>query len=557
MIFFLVKIWILLVKFKNVLKRSQLFAKIYHMSSPKKLLLIILDGWGLGQSNFTNPIWQVGTPRLEKWCNNYPIGALQASGNAVGLEWQDLGGSEVGHMTMGAGKTIRQYAAKINADIRNGGFFKNPKLLETFKATLKNNGRLHIIGLLTSTPIHGDLDHLIATTKAAFENGIKISYLDIFLDGRDSGPKRGIVFLKELQDKIAPYGGIVNTISGRFFAMDRDQNWPRTKICYDNLTGLKIKTVKNWEEYLKENYERGINDEFIDPVSLDGEISTHFIENNDTLIFTNFREDRARQLFSSFALSNFNNFESKKLEGLRLLSMVKYHPDFTTPYLYDPDIVNNPLAQVISDNGRRQLHLAESEKYAAVTYFFNGLKETPYPSEHWIIVPSIKTGHLEESPALAINEMNERLSQAIDDNVYDFILVNYANSDLIAHTGNFQAGLEVVKIMDDKVDQIITKGLSNNYTVIITADHGNLEQMINPATGEVDTQHNLNPVPFWLIDPVYKLPTPRFTSESQKREKLAIGTLADIAPTVLDLMGIPKPPEMTGQSLLPILKRNN
>ncbi|MCX6737720.1 MAG: hypothetical protein NTX26_03255, partial [Candidatus Parcubacteria bacterium] len=186
-----------------------------------------------------------------------------------------------------------------------------------------------------------------------------------------------------------------------------------------------------------------------------------------------------------------------------------------------------------------------------------GLKEKPYPSEHWVIVPSIKTGHLEESPALAIGEVNERLLQAMDDNIYDFILVNYANSDLIAHTGNFQAGLDVVKIMDDKVNQIIAKALSIGYAVIVTADHGNLEQMINPTTGEIDTQHNLNPVPFWLIDPDYKLATPRFTSESQKREKLAIGTLADIAPTILELMGVSKPPEMNGQSLLPILKRNN
>ncbi len=527
------------------------------MSSPKKILLIILDGWGIGQNNFTNPIWQSGTPQLEKWCNNYPIGALQASGNAVGLEWQDLGGSEVGHITIGAGKTIKQYATKINADIRSGGFFKQPKLLEILKNSSKNNRALHIIGLLTNTPIHGDLDHLIATTKAAFENGIKNSYLDIFLDGRDSGPKRGIVFLKELQDKITPYGGIVNTVSGRFFAMDRDQNWGRTKICYDNLVGLKTKTVANWEEYLKDNYNQGINDEFIDPASLGGEKPSHFIGNNDTLIFTNFREDRARQLFGSFVLSNFNYFETKKLEGLNLLSMVKYHPDFATPYLYDPDTVNNPLAKVISDSGKRQLHLAESEKYAAVTYFFNGLKEKPYPSEHWVIVPSIKTGHLEEFPALAIGEVNERLLQAMDDNIYDFILVNYANSDLIAHTGNFQAGLDVVKIMDDKVNQIITKALSIGYAVIVTADHGNLEQMINPTTGEIDTQHNLNPVPFWLIDPDYKLATPRFTSESQKREKLAIGTLADIAPTILELMGVSKPPEMNGQSLLPILKRNN
>lgn len=532
-------------------------AKMYHMSSPKKILLIILDGWGIGQNNFTNPIWQSGTPQLEKWFNNYPIGSLQASGNAVGLEWQDLGGSEVGHMTIGAGKTVKQYATKINADIRSGGFFKQSNLVETLKNVSKNNGSLHILGLLTNTPIHGDLDHLIATTRAAFENGIKNSYLDIFLDGRDSGPKRGIVFLKELQDKITPYGGIVNTISGRFFAMDRDQNWGRTKICYDNLTGLRSKVTNNWEEYLKDNYNQGINDEFIDPVSLGGENPSHPIQSNDTLIFTNFREDRARQLFSSFALPHFNYFETKKLEGLHLLSMVKYHPDFTTPYLYDPDVVNNPLARVLSDSGKRQLHLAESEKYAAVTYFFNGLKEKPYPSEHWVIVPSIKTGHLEESPSLAIGEVNERLLQAMDDNIYDFILVNYANSDLIAHTGNFQAGLDVVKIMDDKVNQIINKALAVNYTVIVTSDHGNLEQMINPTTGEIDTQHNLNPVPFWLIDPEYKLATPRFTSESQKREKLSIGTLADIAPTILELMSISKPPEMNGQSLIPILKRNN
>jgi 2,3-bisphosphoglycerate-independent phosphoglycerate mutase len=527
------------------------------MTSPKKILLIILDGWGIGQKNFTNPIAQAGTPQLDKWRNNYPLGSLQASGNAVGLEWQDLGGSEVGHMTIGAGKVIKQYSTKINADIRSGAFFKNPKLIETYKNTLKNKGNVHILGLLTSTPIHGDMDHLVALAKAAFENGIQTSYLDLFLDGRDSSPKHGLIFLKELQEKITPYGGVINTLCGRFFAMDRDQNWSRTKLCYDNLTGLKITSVKNWEKYLTSCYEKGISDEFIDPASLESEATPHYISDNDTLIFANFREDRMRELFGAFAVNNFNSFEIKKLTGLTILSMIKYHPDFTTPYLYDPDLVINPLARVLSDNGKRQLHLAESEKYAAVTYFFNGLKETPYPSEYWIIVPSQRTGHPEESPALSINEVNDRLFQAIDDNVYDFILVNYANSDLVAHTGNFQAGLDVVKIMDEKVNQTISKAIENNYTVIVTADHGNLEQMINPTTGEIDTQHNLNPVPFWLIDPTYKLATPRFSSESQNREKLAIGTLADIAPTILEIMGVNKPPEMNGQSLLPILKRNN
>lgn len=527
------------------------------MTSSKKVLLIILDGWGIGQNNFTNPITQVGTPKLDRWRNNYLLGSLQASGNAVGLEWQDLGGSEVGHMTIGAGKIVRQYPTKINADIRSGVFFKNPKLIEAYRNALRNKGNVHILGLLTSAPIHGDIDHLIALTKAAFENDIQKSYLDIFLDGRDSSPNQGVVFLRELQDKIAPYGGIVNTMCGRFFGMDRDQNWSRTKLCYDNLTGIKINSVKNGEDYLKSAYEKGTSDEFIDPVSIESESSPRFIDNNDTLIFANFREDRIRQLFSAFALNNFNSFETKKLTGLNILSMIKYHQDFTNPYLYDPDLINNPLARVLSDNGKRQMHLAESEKYAAVTYFFNGLKETPYPSEHWIIIPSQKTIHLEESPALSINEVNDRLFQAIDDGIYDFILVNYANPDLIAHTGNFQAGLEVVKIIDEKVSLAIAKAVENNYTVIVTADHGNLEQMINPTTGEIDTRHNLNQVPFLLIGSDYKLATPRFSSESQNREKLAIGTLADIAPTILEIMGIPKPPEMNGQSLLPILKRNN
>lgn len=527
------------------------------MISSKKVLLIILDGWGIGQNNFTNPIAQAGTPNLDKWMNNYPIGSLQASGNAVGLEWQDLGGSEVGHMTIGAGKVVRQYSTKINADIRNGEFFKNPELIEAYHNAIRNQGNVHILGLLTSTPIHGDIDHLIALTKTAFDNGIQKSYLDIFLDGRDSSPNHGLIFLRELEDKISPYGGIINTICGRFFAMDRDQNWERTKQCYDNLTGKKINAVKNANEYLKSAYEKGVGDEFIDPVSVESDSSPRFIDNNDTLIFANFREDRIRQLFSAFVSNNFNYFETKKLVGLSIVSMVKYHQDFTTPYLYDPDLINNPLARVLSDNGKRQIHLAESEKYAAVTYFFNGLKETPYPSEHWIIIPSQKTSHPEESPALSINEVNDRLFQAIEDGIYDFIVVNYANSDLVAHTGNFQAGLEVVKIMDEKVSQTIAKAIENNYTVIVTADHGNLEQMINPTTGEVDTQHNLNQVPFWLIGAGYKLTSPRFSSESQNRQRLAIGTLADIAPTILEIMGIPKPPEMNGQSLLPILKRNN
>jgi len=524
------------------------------MVKTKKICLIILDGWGIGREDFSNAIYQAGTPNLDEIKKYYPMTTLQASGTAVGLPFNEAGNSEVGHLTLGTGQVLYQYVVRISQSISNQTFFQNPALLKAYEHAKNNHSTLHLIGLLSDNIVHSSYEHLMALIDLANKLQLDRVNLHLFTDGRDSAPTAGKDLIKKLLADLTIKGrGQIATMAGRFYGMDRDKNYNRTQKYYDTLVWGKGKTIDNPVAYLEESYHQNITDEFIIPAIVNQASGPVTIQDNDAVIFFNFREERMRQLAETFANPNFDAFPIKHFNNLKIVTFTRYRDDFPFEVAFPPQEIPITLAKVLSDHGKRQLHLAETEKYAHVTYFFDGLKEEPFPGEYWVIIPSIKTLHLEDYPQLRAPEISTRLMQAFEENIYDFILVNYANPDLIGHTGNMEAGIKCAKIIDQEIQKIITAGLTLGYTFIITADHGNLEQMINPLTGEVETEHDPSLVPFYLIDNRFRLPTPRSLTEIRNIEKATGGMLADVSPTILSLFGLPIPKEMTGQNLLEFL----
>ena len=523
-----------------------------------KICLIILDGWGIGKKDFSNAIHRAGTPNIDEIKRYYPMISLQASGIAVGLPFNKAGNSEVGHLTLGTGQILYQYSVRISQSIQNGSFFQNPALLEIYNHVKKNNSTLHLAGLFSDNIVHSSYKHLMALLDLA--NALKIEKvnLHLFTDGRDSPPKKAKELIIQLQEDLKIRGhGRIASLSGRFYAMDRDNNFNRIAKCYNALVFGKCKTESDPLSYLEQSYKEDITDEFIVPTligSPEQQESSEIIKEQDGIVFFNFREERMRQLVETFANSQFDKFPVKKFNELKIATFTQYKKDFLLPVAFPPQKISTCLSQILSSAGKRQLHLAETEKYAHVTYFFDGLREKPFPGEYWVIIPSIKTLHVEDYPELRTPEITTRLFQAFDENIYDFILVNYASPDLIGHTGNMKAGIECAKIIDKEIAKIIKKSQESNYTIIITADHGNLERMMNPLTGEVETEHDASLVPFYLIDRRWRFSTARSMKEVSKTERWAGGMLADVSPTILELFGIPIPTEITGQSLVPLLQ---
>ena len=527
------------------------------MALSSKICLVVLDGWGIGKENFSNAIYRAGSPNIDEIKKYYPMTTLQASGAAVGLPYNEAGNSEVGHLTIGSGQILYQYSVRISQSIRNGSFFQNPALLEAFNCAKQNNSALHLIGLFSDNIVHSSYEHLIALVDFANKLKIEKVNLHLFADGRDSLPTKGKDLMKQLKKDLQMRGqGKIASLAGRFYGMDRDKNWLRTKKAYDILVFGKGKIINDEIAYFEESYKEGITDEFIVPALITnqgGPSSANIIQEKDAVIFFNFREERMRQLAEVFCNPDFKEFPVKKFEELKIVTFTQYRKDFPFSVAFPPQTISTCLAKILSENGKRQLHLAETEKYAHITYFFNGLKEEPYPGEYWVIIPSIKTLHLENYPQLRAPEITARLFQAFEENIYDFILVNYANPDLIGHTGNLDAGIECAKIIDSEIQKIILEARKFDYTLIITSDHGNLERMMNPLTGQVETEHDINLVPFYLIDHRWRRINTRAEKEIKEIEKIAGGMLADVAPTILEIFGIMPPKEITGQSLLPLL----
>jgi 2,3-bisphosphoglycerate-independent phosphoglycerate mutase len=511
----------------------------------RSVVLVILDGWGIGSDDFTNPIHVANPQNINYLKQNFPSAALQASGIAVGLPWGEEGNSEVGHLNMGAGKIIYQNYPRISLAIRNGDFFKNETLKKAFEHAKTNNSSVNLIGLLTNANVHASIEHLEGIITFAEKENFPKERLNLHLitDGRDSPPKSAVELINRLPDikQLA-------SIGGRFYAMDRDKHWDRVQKGYDVMTGNGIST-NDPIAHIKSAYEKNLSDEYIPPISIGPENKS--IKENDSVIFFNFREDRMKQIVKSFIQKNFNLFPTKKFTNLYVATMINYDDTFKTNVIFLPEEISTCLSKVLSDSGKIQWRVAETEKYAHITYFFNGQKELPFPNEYRVLMPSQIGFKYDEHPEMRAEEITQRLVEAIEEKTYDFILTNYANGDIIAHTGNFQATVEAIKIVDDQIGKIRKSVLDNNAILIITSDHGNAERLVNPETGEPETKHDVSPVPIYLVANEFKKTV--MPAQIRASERNPIGVLADLTPTILELMKIKKPVEMTGQSLMDYL----
>ncbi len=512
----------------------------------KSLVLLILDGWGIGEKNHSNPLY-IGKPaRMAHIRTHYLSGALQSSGIAVGLPWEEEGNSEVGHLTIGAGKVIYQHYPRITLEIQNGAFAKKPALQGAFAHAKKNQGAVNLVGLLTEGNVHASFEHLEALITSARDAGVTRLNLHLFADGKDSRPKSVESLLERLTTVTKARGlGEIASVSGRFYALDRDEHWDRTEKAYRALIGEGTPAATIHEK-VAEQYAKGLIDTFIEPVMLgDGRGS---ITDNDAVIFFDFREDSIRQIASPFILKDFDRFKTREYRNLYVATMTHYSDAFAVPVISESEKIEVPLGAVLAENGYLQLRIAETEKYAHVTYFFNGYRESPFPNEYRVLIPSKNVAQHDEAPEMMAREITARVTESIAEGGFNFILANFANLDMMGHTGNFDAALQAIQVVDDCVGKIMDACLERNVPLMITSDHGNVEKMLDPLTGYPETTHDPNLVPFYLIGkPFERLKT---EEEADRVEHEANGILSDVAPTILELLEFPKSPHMTGESLL-------
>lgn len=522
-------------------------------NSIKKVILVILDGFGISLRDQGNAITNATTPTLDYLERNYPLAALKASGIAVGLSWHEPGNSEVGHMTLGTGRILYQYLPRIIRSLRDGSFFKNKTFLGAVKHVQKRNSTLHLMGLLGSGSVHSYIDHLYGLLELAQREKIgERVRLHIFTDGRDSLPTEGAKFIRSLQERLqAMKVGRIASVQGRFYAMDRDLNWERTQKAYELLTQGKGQKVLDPVVAIRSSYDRGILDEHLEPLCVVGKDQKPLglIKSGDAVIFFNYREDRARQLTRAFVTPKKVGFPAKKIPELFFVTLTEYEKGLPVQVAFPWPEIKNCLSEVLSDAGKKQLHMAETEKYAHVTYFFNGLEEKPFPGEDRDLVPSLDVKTFNKVPEMKAAEITNRLRDHIEGGKYDFIVVNYANCDMVAHTGDFEATVKAVESIDKNLKILLTLCEDSPGTfLMITSDHGNAEVMIDPYTGEKLTEHSTNDVPLFLVNPLVKMSKDGLDIFRAKRTP--VGLLSDVAPTVLSLLGLSVPQEMTGRSIL-------
>lgn len=517
----------------------------------RTVILIILDGWGIGRQDQSNPIYESKPKNIEYIKRNFPSGSLQASGIAVGLPWEEEGNSEVGHLTIGAGKVLYQHFPRISLSIRDGSFFQNAELKKAFEHAKQNQSSVNMAGLLTQGNVHASLEHLEGLLEFAAKEGVKEVNLHLFTDGKDSPPKSVLELLKKLKEIVAKRGvGCIASLSGRYYAMERDQHWDRTERAYKVLTG-EGELAADMEELLqKKSFARNLNEEFLEP-SLVG-LQNRGVKDNDSLIFFNFREDSMRQITEAFVNPQFEKFPVKNFKNLYVVTMTQYQESFVAPVAFPPEKTENSLGKVLEAYGKTQLRIAETEKYAHVTYFFNGFRDNPFKGEYRVLIPSRNVARHDQFPEMMATAITDRVLGAINESAYDFVLVNYANADIVAHTGNYEATLRAIQTIDLQLGLLLRTALNQNHIVLITSDHGNAERLIDPLTGLPETKHDPNPVPVYLVAREFQKAKSEF--EARLAEAESVGILADVAPTILELMKIPKPKEMTGQSFLGLLK---
>ncbi len=507
----------------------------------KLTMLMILDGFGDNPSKDGNAIKLANTPNIDKIMKKYPNTEIFTSGKYVGLPDGQMGNSEVGHTNIGAGRIVYQDLTKITKSIEDGDFFTNPEFIAAIENCKKHNSKLHIMGILSDGGVHGHIRHLYGLLEMAKRRDFENVYVHCFLDGRDTPPASGESYIIKLQDKMKEKSiGRIASLSGRFYAMDRDKRWQRIQKCYDALVFGKGNKSGSPIKAIEDSYQKEVFDEFVEPtVICNGDEPVATIGKNDSVIFFNFRPDRAREITRALVDPDFNEFETKKDLDLYFVCFTSYDETMPNVHIAFPkETLSNTFGEYISKKGYTQLRIAETEKYAHVTFFFNGGEEKQYEGEERILVPSPKVETYDMKPEMSAYQVTDKVLKAIESDKYDVIILNYANADMVGHTGNLDAAIKAVEALDECVGKVVDEVVKKGGNLLITADHGNAEQMIDYDTGEPHTAHTTNPVPLILI-----------SADSTLKLKSG-GKLADLAPTMLDLMKLDKPDEMTGESLL-------
>ncbi len=522
---------------------------------PKPVVLVILDGWGIAPPGEGNAIAQANTAVMDKLITNYPAVVLQASSEEVGLRFGEMGNSEVGHTTLGAGRVLYQNLPRISRTIKDGSFFKNEIFLKAISQVKKNKSKLHLVGLVSEGGVHSHLDHLLALLDLAKEKKVKEVYIHAILDGRDTLPDVAGDFIKKVEAKIKKIKlGKIATLAGRYYAMDRDNHWERTEKAYRAMVfGESKEQFEDPEKALKESYKKKIYDEHFMPVVITekGEPVAK-VEDQDSVIFFNFRADRGRQLTKIFTLPDFDKFERPYFANLFFVTMMEYEKDLPVEVAFPPQTVENPIAKIISDADLKQLHIAETEKYVHVTFFFNGMRDIKYPGEDQVVIPSPRVSSYDQVPEMSAGKVTERILKEIKADNYDFIIVNFANPDMVGHSGNLKAVIRAIEFLDNCLGQIVDLVLAKEGVIVITADHGNAEELINLQTGEKLKDHSTNPVPLIIVGKEWEGQTAG-SPEGVGADLSLIqpeALLSDVAPTVLKIMNLKIPKEMTGAPLI-------
>ncbi|MFA6512452.1 MAG: 2,3-bisphosphoglycerate-independent phosphoglycerate mutase [Patescibacteria group bacterium] len=516
-------------------------------------VLIILDGWGVAEASRGNIIATAKTPVMDELTARYPAMVLEASGESVGLPWGEMGNSEVGHLSIGSGRIIYQDLPRITKAITDESYYTNAAFIAAAEHVKQHSGTLHIMGLMSSGGVHASNVHAYALLEFAKRQGLTDVRLHPILDGRDTAHNSGRGFIEQLIKKTQELGvGEIATLSGRFYAMDRDHRWDRIEKAYNAMTKGEGEKALDPLVAIDASYEKEVYDEAFHPTVITKEDGTPrgLIKEGDAVLFFNYRNDRARQLTQALVLPGFEKFPRAYLSDLFLVTMTEYEKNLPVTVAFPPQEVTMPLARVISDLGLTQLHIAETEKYAHVTFFFNGGKEDPFPGEERALVPSPQVATYDEKPEMSAKEVADKIIEAITKGTYDFIVVNFANADMVGHTGSIPAITKAVEILDEQVGRVVQAVLDTGGAVAITADHGNAEEKINVQTGFVNKEHTTNPVPLLLIASELLLHKGSTGVPPDLSTQSSIGLLADVAPTVLSLMGLSIPKEMEGRNLL-------
>jgi 2,3-bisphosphoglycerate-independent phosphoglycerate mutase len=517
---------------------------------PRPLVLIVMDGWGINPRSDANAIALAATPTLDRLAREWPLTQLQTSGPAVGLPEGQMGNSEVGHLNIGAGKRVLQEYTRVTSAIFDGSFFRNPALLKAIEHVKRNNSQLHLMGLIGPGGVHAHQSHLVALLRLAAAHNVERVYIHAFTDGRDTSPTGAVDYMRELLAQAREIGGEhpaqVATVSGRYYAMDRDNRWDRIARVYWALVRGEGQKAEDPVEAIAQSYERKVTDEFIEPVVIvrDGTpVAT--VQPGDAAIYFNFRSDRGRELTKAFVLPELppqaeGTFErGPRIDDLVFVTMTEYEAGLPVEVAFPADNVDLPLAKILADRGLHQFHTAETEKYAHVTFFFNGGREAPFPGEDRLLVPSPKVATYDLKPEMSAPEVTATAVEHIQSGTYDVVIMNYANADMVGHTGNLAATIKAVEAVDAGVGRVVEATLARGGAALITADHGNAEQLIEYDTGKPLTSHTTNPVPFYFV-------VPQWPNVVLRRD----GILADVAPTMLELLHIPQPPQMTGHTLI-------